>query len=151
MVPAHKAKIAALVEDLDGIPLGQLERAIEDWKRTSAFLPKASDLITLAATFSQHHYNRGDTADFYNQRMDANAGGSERQDVRWVNDPDLMLMPVDQLEKVDGKWRTRRKYDGPLTPAELREVQHNLDRVNDPSLRPTLRKLASTIGLDVRV
>ena len=150
MIEPHQLKLAALVEDLMDIPIEPLERACDHWKKSGAYLPKAIELITLAANFAKPRITR-DTAAFYNDRMDENASGKERQDIRWVNDPDLMLMPLDQLEKIGGKWRPRPKQERPLTAAELAEVQRDLDRVNDPNLRGMLRQLAETIGLDVRI
>lgn len=108
MVAQHKAKLSALVEDLAYIPLGPLERAIEHWKRTSAFLPKASDLIHLAANFaSSQTPTKGkplDQAGPANAKLDAE---NPEWGYRWIqSEHGCALHPVSDLVRgrnVDGE------------------------------------------------
>lgn len=45
---AHAASIALLCRDVADVPPGLLERAVEEWVRSSVFMPKAADLVALA-------------------------------------------------------------------------------------------------------
>jgi hypothetical protein len=49
---AYQAKLAALTADCADLPPKRLERAIADWARESPFLPKASDLISKAQSYT---------------------------------------------------------------------------------------------------
>lgn len=89
MVEPHKAKVAALIEDLAEMPLKPLASAIDHWKRTSEWMPKTSDLIALTRTFSERQGIAGfgskiDQATARNFALDSDA--TLLQTARWVQD-----------------------------------------------------------------
>jgi len=85
---AHAARLALLAADLADCPQSLLDRAIREWAAKSPYMPKASDLISLAksyqATARAAQYQGGALADRYNARLDASP--EARRDIQWVED-----------------------------------------------------------------
>jgi hypothetical protein len=50
---AHAERLALLCEDLADVPIKALEWAADEWAKTSAFLPKASDIRALARRYAE--------------------------------------------------------------------------------------------------
>lgn len=89
----HAATLALLARDLADVPPRFLERAINQWVVKSPYLPKASDLVSIAKSFVDRRVVASSDmtlAERYNVRL--NTSSDARRDVRWVGeDNDLHL------------------------------------------------------------
>lgn len=147
MVQQHKAKLVALIEDLDGIPLVPLEKAIEHWKRTSAFLPKASDLIGLAASFA-----RGEATGNRKKRIDQTTSSNAKIDAdnpewgyRWIQTEETCeLMPLNRLVRgrnIDGDMVWAMKPEPPRCTSEQAAAIMKEFNINSSILDPIVAAL----------
>ncbi|MEV5031618.1 hypothetical protein MRBLMC3_000801 [Sphingobium sp. LMC3-1-1.1] len=116
----REARVLLLASDVADMIEDQLEAAVREWIRTKAFMPKASELRSLAGDLRQKALSDPDdlaaigrrVAENYNTRLQG-----EGKALRWVYNEkaDTMhLVPLDEF---------RRRDEPRCTPDEARDIR----------------------------
>lgn len=102
----REAQVLLLASDVADVPADLLKMATNEWVRTKAFMPKASELRNLAGEVRRKGEDPNDravigrrVADNYNQRL---ASQETDPGIRWVYDEkadQLKLVPLRDLHK----------------------------------------------------
>ena len=103
----REAQVLLLASDLRDIHPRLLQAAADEWVRTKAFMPKASELRNLCATIKERGKGEDERAEIgnrvaanYNARL---ANEPKDKGIRWIYDAkadSLKLVPLDEYRRM---------------------------------------------------